>query len=232
MRMEKAKQIAVDTVDQFRRLWKTLLFIYLPMVLFFVMLNSFSRSFPDITLSYLTRDISAIGGLPFYAGLVSQLGGLLWSGTLAICMFTAVLLARVDQPARSSRRYLLHAALLTGVLMLDDFFLFHEDIGPDYLHISEKIIVLAYLLFTAVFLLFNSREILASEYLILGLSLALFGMSILLDAANLDNFEEYGWFFRPQFQIFLEDGFKFMGIATWLVYFARYAFHKLVSVAR
>lgn len=32
MRMEKAKQMAVDTIDQFCKLWKTLLFIYLPMV--------------------------------------------------------------------------------------------------------------------------------------------------------------------------------------------------------
>ena len=30
--MEKAKQIAVDTVDQFRKPWKTLLFIFMPMV--------------------------------------------------------------------------------------------------------------------------------------------------------------------------------------------------------
>ena len=227
MLLEKARQILINALDQLRALWKFLLFLYLPIVLFFVLLSSISRASGDITLSYFTRDISAIGGLPFYAGMVSQIGGLFWSATLAICLFTYILLRRQD--SKSSRQFLLHAALLTAVLMLDDFFLFHEDIGPDYLHIGEKTIVFFYLLLCIGFLLFNIREVLSSEFVILGAALALFGMSIFIDAVDLDEIDLYERLINDQLEIFLEDGFKFVGVATWLAYFARYGYQKIIS---
>ena len=226
MLLEKARQILIITLDQLRALWKFLLFLYLPIVLFLVLLSSISRASGDITLSYFTRDISALGGLPFYAGLVSQIGGLFWSAALAICLFTYILLRRQD--SKSSRQFLLHAALLTAVLMLDDFFLFHEDIGPDYLHIGEKAIVLFYLLLCIGFLLFNIREIMSSEFVILGAALALFGMSIFIDGVDLDEIDLYDRLINDQLEIFLEDGLKFVGVATWLAYFARYGYQKIV----
>jgi hypothetical protein len=225
--MERAKQLVGNALDQVRGLWKFLLFLYLPIVLFFILLGSISRASGDITLSYFTRDISAIGRLPFYAGLVSQIGGLLWSAALTICIFTYFFLRRQDQ--KSSRQFVLHATLLTAVLLLDDFFLFHEDIGPDYLHIGEKVIVLFYLFLCMGFLLLNIREVLSGEFVLLGAALALFGISIFIDAVDLDEIDLYESFVSEQLNIFLEDGFKFVGVATWLAYFARYGYHKLVS---
>ena len=230
MLMEKAKQVLHISLDQLRTLWKFLLFLYLPIILFFVLLGSISRASGDLTLSYFTRDISAVGGLPFYAGVISQIGGLFWSAALAICLFTYIILRRQD--AKSSRRFLLHAALLTAVLLLDDFFLFHEDIGPDYLHIGEKAIVLFYLLLCIGFLLFNINEILSSEFMILGVALALFGLSIFIDAVDLDEIDLYERFINDQLEIFVEDGLKFLGVATWLAYFARYGYQKIVSLDR
>lgn len=224
--MEKTKQIVSGVFSQLGSLWKVLLFLYGSIFLLFIVLNAISRSSSNITLSYLTRDISAVGNLPFYAGLVSQLGGLLWAAALTICVFMFVLLQGRGE-SMSSRRFMLHAAILTAVLLLDDFFLFHEDIGPDYLHIGEKVIVLSYLVLTVAFLLLNFKEILASEYALLGLALALFGMSIFLDAADLDDIDLYERLFSEQFQIFMEDGFKFVGIATWLAYFVRYGYQKI-----
>ena len=226
--MEKAKQIFVGALDQFSKLWMVILFLYAPILLFFTILSMISRTSGNITLSYFTRDISAIGGVPFFAGLVSQLGGLLWSAALAVCIFTYFILKR--QGTALSRRFLLHSAFLTGLLLFDDFYLFHEDIGPDYLNIGEKAIVLSYLLLCVLYLFINFREILASEYLLLGLALAMFGMSIFIDAADLEDLEEFGWFFSEQFQLFLEDGFKFVGVATWLAYFARYGYQRVMTV--
>ena len=228
--MQKAKQIANGAFAQFGKLWKVFLYLYIPIILLFFTLHAISGSSDRITLSYFTRDISAIGDLPFFAGLVSQIGGLLWSAALAVCVFTFFILRRQSPHAGSARRYLAHAAILSAVLMLDDFFLFHEDIGPDYLGIREKVIILSYLILCALFLVLNVNEILASEYVILGAALVMFGTSIFLDAANLNDFEEYGSFFSEQFQIFLEDGFKFVGVATWLAYFARYGFQKIIAL--
>jgi hypothetical protein len=230
--MERVKAIFTGLFTQLGKLWKVLLFLYGSILLFFVVLNVISRSSDHITLSYFTRDVSAIGDLPFYAGLVSQLGGLLWSAALTICIFTFILLKRLGPDTERSRRFLLQAVILTGTLLLDDIFLFHEDIGPDYLHLSERVIVLSYLILTVLFLFINFREILSSEYLLLGLALAMFGLSIFLDAADLDDYDRYGLFFSEQFQIFLEDGFKFVGIATWLAYFLRYSVQRIKMLIR
>jgi hypothetical protein len=94
------------------------------------------------------------------------------------------------------------------------------------------VIVLSYLILTVLFLFINFREILSSEYLLLGLALAMFGLSIFLDAADLDDYDRYGLFFSEQFQIFLEDGFKFVGIATWLAYFLRYSVQRIKMLIR
>jgi hypothetical protein len=227
--MENVRQVLNGSFSQFGRLWKVLLSVYACVLIFFILLDVISRSSDRITLSYFTRDISAIGNLPFFAGLVSQLGGLFWSTALAICLFAFFILKRQGQNV-SSRRFLLQAAILTGVLLLDDFFLFHEDIGPDYLHLSEKLIVPAYGLIALGFLFYNLREILASEYLILGLAFAFFGLSILMDAVHLEKYGRLGWIFNEQFSIFLEDGFKFVGVITWLVFFSRYAYQRIVSL--
>jgi len=225
--METVNQIFNGAFAQLGKLWKILLFLYASIILFFIVLDMISRSSDKITLSYFTRDISSIGHLPFFAGLVSQLGGLFWASTLAICVFTLFILKRQDPAAR---RFLIQAAILTAILLFDDFFLFHEDIGPDYLGIGERIIVLAYGLFAVFFLFSNFREILSSEYLILGLALVLFGLSVFMDGAHLENVEQLKGLLNEQSSTFLEDGFKFVGVITWLVYFSRYTYQKINSL--
>jgi hypothetical protein len=223
------KRVIPGALTQFKQLWKLLLFLYVPILLLFIALRVVSHFSERITLSYLTRDIAAIADLPFFAGLVSQLGGLLWAAGLTICVFTLFTLLNQKDSA-AARRFLLQGAILTGVLLFDDVFQFHEEIGEDYLGISEKIVVLGYLLLTLFFLFSNLGEILSSEYLILGLALGLFGLSIFFDAVDLEDFGRIGRIFNDQFQTFAEDGFKFAGIITWLVYFARYGYQKISTL--
>lgn len=56
-------------------------------------------------------------------------------------------------------------------------FQFHEEIGEDYLGVSERLVVLSYGVLGLIFLAINLGEIFRSEYLILGLVLFLFAMS-------------------------------------------------------
>jgi hypothetical protein len=226
--MNAIKTIVLGGFTQIKRLWSVFLFLYLPIVLLFMTLGSISRSSDDITLSYFTRDVVALGDLPFFAGLTSQVGGMLWSVALGICVF-AVLLLQQQGRNGDAKRFLLQSAVLTGVLLLDDIFLVHEDIGPDYLHIGEKTIVVTYFLFTLFYLFSNRKEIFSSDYLVLGVALGMFATSIFFDAADLDDYDSLSRIFTEQFQTFLEDGFKFVGIATWLVYFARYSLQKIAA---
>jgi hypothetical protein len=57
----------------------------------------------------------------------------------------------------------------------------------------------------------------------------MFATSIFFDEAHLDQYYRYGVFFSERVQTFLEDGFKFVGVATWLIYFTRYAKQKILA---
>ena len=218
-------KLAAGAVSQWRYLWRTLFFLYLPIGLLFTGVGILSRLVEDASLAFFLRDIVATGELPFFAGFVSQIEAILWSATLTVCLFSVLLMQRRNGGLEASRRFLLHGGILTGMLLLDDIFLFHEEIAPDYLHISEKYVIAVYLLMGIIFVFSNLNEILSSEYLILVLALAMFGTSIFLDAIPIDDFDvRYFW---EQLELFLEDGFKFAGIATWLTYFVRYVTQKL-----
>ena len=54
------------------------------------------------------------------------------------------------------------------------------------------------------------------------------GASIFLDALPMDDMNVRC--FWGQLERFLEDGFKFAGIATWLTYFVRYAIQQIEAV--
>jgi hypothetical protein len=223
-------QVTRGALAQFRELWKLLLLLYVPMVLLFLVLRIVSHSSDEITFSYLTRDVAAIAGLPFYAGFLSQMGALLWAGSLTICIFSLLALGRQSVPA--TRRWLLQASILTAILLFDDVFQFHEEIADEYLGLSETLVVVSYGVVGLILLVINLGEILSSEYLILGLALILFALSAFVDGADLGDFGAFGRLFTDQLETFVEDGLKFAGVATWLVYFARYGVQKIRSVSQ
>jgi hypothetical protein len=223
--MNLLRDFLSGTSLQVRRLWKALVVLYLPIVLLFILVGILSRVVDDASLAFFLRDVVATGKLPFFAGFVAQLAAILWSASLTVCFFALYVLRQQDGSLASARRLLLHGGVLTLALLLDDVFLFHEEIAPDYLRISEKLVVASYGILGIVFVFANWKEILSSEYLILMLALGLFGVSILLDALPIQDLNlRYFW---EQLEIYLEDGSKFAGIATWLLYFARYSSQRI-----
>lgn len=228
--MDTMKQLGVGVVSQSRYLWKVLFFLYLPIVLLFLGVGLLSRLLDDLTLSLLMRDIVTTGRLPFFTGLVPQLEGVLWSASLTVCVIGWVVMKRRGGEAVRSQRFLLQFGLVTAVLLLDDIFLFHGEIAPKNLHIEKNIVLSMYLLTISIFVYLNRLAILSSEYLILMLALGLFGASVLLDLLPLQVFSVHR--FVLQLRVFLEDGFKFAGIATWLTYFARYMVQQIEATPR
>jgi hypothetical protein len=111
------------------------------------------------------------------------------------------------------------------MLLLDDIFLLHEEVVTEYLHLKERFVFAGYMAVAAGFVLLNWKEILASEYALLLLAFALFAASIFFDVLPLDDLDlPYFW---EQLELFFEDGLKFAGIATWLMYLARYAVRRI-----
>ena len=222
--MKTVKQVIADVVSQLQYLWKILFFVYLPVALLFLLVEVLSTVSTDVSLGFLVRDITATAKLPFFTGFVSQFGLMLWSASLTVCLFALGILHRQQGDFSGSKRFLVHGTVLTGILALDDIFLFHEEVAPVYLHVDELIVFGVYLTVGVGFVLFNWREILSSEYALLLVALALFATSIALDAIS-------RVVILP-LELFLEDACKFAGIATWLLYFTRYAIQRIVGTQR
>lgn len=165
------------------------------------------HSVEQVPLKVLTRDITATADLPFYTGILSQLGIFIWAATSAICLFSSVMISN-----KTYHNFMLLSAVISLYLGLDDAFMFHETVLPS-IGIHQKIVVMSYGLLMLLFLWKFSKAILKTEFLLLGLAFLCFGISIIVDNFLWDNSELV--------TNLLEDGSKFTGLVAWLTYFSR-----------
>lgn len=125
-----------------------------------------------------------------------------------ICFLTATVL-KIQPAFRYSYKFFVWSGCLTLCLGLDDVFLLHEEFFPFYLGISEKLIYALYAGFVTVYLWQFKRLIRRTDYTFLAIAFICFALSIGLDILELPYMNPY----------FFEDGFKFLGLMAWLVYF-------------
>lgn len=163
-------------------------------------------------VSFLTRDPATIVHVQPYIGILSTLGIMLWAAATALCLGGAALLPH-DSRRHRTDRFLLFSGLFTLFLMLDDAFLFHEELFPRILHIPEIATYLGYVAITVAYLAWFADLILLTDYLLLLLAFLFLGVSTAMD--QLLPFSDFG--------TFVEDSFKFAGIILWLAYFSHTA---------
>ena len=97
----------------------------------------------QIPLTDLMRDPTAVADIAPYIGFVSNIGILLWCATAVICFFSWQLI-RTNENKSQHLPFIFWSGVLTVILMLDDLFLLHEDIFPNELGISQKIVIVLY----------------------------------------------------------------------------------------
>ena len=161
--------------------------------------------------SYMTREPAYIAGLPPFAGLLSNVGILIWTAAAVVCFLAATVID--DQ-----RAFLLSSGSLTLMLLLDDMFMFHDVLFPDYLGVSQNFVYAVYIVVTLAYLATYRRRLLDSEYPVFGAALACFALSVLTDVLGTTGFG---------YRALVEDGFKLLGIVLWTIYFWR---HSAVSL--
>jgi hypothetical protein len=223
------RQLIQSTLKQILAHRGMMLAIYLPVLLILLTIGVLSSVIPNMTIPFFLKDVTALGNLPFYAGLISQLGLLFWSATTTICFFTYFSLKAQNRSSRETLNFLLFAAILTCYLTLDDAFLLHEEVFPDYVRfIPEKLVYLGILISVLAFLYFNWQEILRSEYSLLFLAFGFFGLSIALDMIPSSILE--GSYLIEKLEFLVEDGAKFAAIITWLTFYSRYGYQQLFPV--
>lgn len=157
----------------------------------------------------LIRDPSAAMGSPPYIGFLSQVGAFYWISAAAICLFSSHLLRGIAK-AQRHHKFLLLAGLFTLALAIDDVFLLHDYLFPKVLGIAEKPVLAAYGAFL-IWLLVEFRSVIrSSSRPLLIVSIASFGLSLLIDYLN----------HASETRILIEDGLKLLGIICWMTFLA------------
>ncbi|MEO1282027.1 MAG: hypothetical protein AAFV69_09860 [Pseudomonadota bacterium] len=146
---------------------------------------------------------SEFGGYKVYYGAVSLLGSMFWSAAAAISLLTYAIV-RVFAPSGSNAHYLLLGGLLSLALCFDDTFMLHELVFPR-LGIDERLVMATIVVLTCIYL-WSLRALLNRRImLLLAFSLCCLGLSMGVDL----------FFVVPHMA---EDGFKFIGIVSWMVF--------------
>lgn len=242
---EELPRNGVPLVRQMRRLGLLLAIIYVPLLLLALILGAQQT----IPVAVLLDDVTAAANVPFYTGILSNLGVVLWVGTSAVCLFTGF----VWQSAHGDRRvsfFLKAAGLLTLCLALDDLLLLHDELLEDYLGIPELLSFALYIGLIMAFVVRFRALIYQSDYLLLLIAFGFFGVSIAVDnvqqllpmlygtlreTAGLAGSADAGTLQQASgavsnFRYLLEDGSKLLGIVAWALYFVRYCGGHLAHV--
>ncbi|MBE8965245.1 hypothetical protein IQ277_03000 [Nostocales cyanobacterium LEGE 12452] len=201
---------------------KILLLTFLITIIPFSLISLFLQLKVNVPTENLTRDPSAIMNMPFYLGFFSNIGILLWCSSASICLFSYILLKK-DIRAKEYSSFFLFSGLITCLLLFDDFFLIHDSVFPDYLHINESVFYIIYIAITSMFFLKFKRILKKTEFLILLSAILFFGLSIVCDNIF------------PDIHIAIEDMFKLLGITSWFTYFTRICLQRisiLISLPR
>lgn len=184
-----------------KKILRYIFFAALPAVLFYGF-SLIVLSTAGFQILEILRDPAQQTGQSSFLGFISNIGIWLWISSAAICFFSAFNFNQTDK----YKELLILVGLLSIILAIDDFFMIHDR------YINEKFCYLAYALCAGILLLRHFREITKIDgfsFLLAGILLAL---SILTDLIQGHIPFKYAYI-----QIF-EEGFKFIGAATWLYF--------------
>lgn len=229
---------------QARRLTKLLLVIYIPVIITIIALAIQSQ----IPVRMLLEDPAVYSKVPFYTGIVSNIGVLLWISAAVVCWFTYYL-ACTTQLKSQLCWFLLSSAVMISFLAVDDWFLLHDQILPDYLNIPELVFFPIYGVAILVYLIHFRQIFIHSEYFLLVLALTFFAVSLAVDnfehftpdqltrsmrgiAADNDIIATTDTNTSPlhAFRLLVEDGAKLMGVAAWAAYFIRFCSQVILEM--
>lgn len=201
-----------------------LLSLYFLTLLFLIVLAVASAKF-NIPVAIFTRDPAATAKIHPLSGVASHLGVLLLIASGSICLFSrAILHSSGGRGLNKFSLLLLCAGLMSIVLALDDLFMLHEAIFPDYFGISERLILLIYGLLLISGIVIFRKIILQTEYPTLLVAFGCFGLSFIVDG-----FQESIEVVLGQWRILWEDGFKLLGFVGWFGYLLKASFRAVTQ---
>ena len=170
----------------------------------------------NVQLNHFTKDPVQIMDEPFYLGLFSNIGILFWCGSVVVCFFARALIPKTDEK-KYIRTFLFFSGLVTMMLMMDDLFLLHEEVFPEYFLIPETGVFVIYSNILLLYVLLFRETIIKTDYVILGLGFFLIGASTFIKRIPMPIPED----------TFLQDAVKLFGIISWFTYFLRLGYMEV-----
>jgi hypothetical protein len=202
-----------------RTLLPTLVAVYVPTFVVFLAVG-FLAKVTGRHVWFFTNDPFVLGRLPFYAGIISNIGVLLWCASASICFFAGMTLGESPEgDINDWKRFLLLSGILTLMLLFDDLFQFHQILYPKYLYVTTAVVYGIYVAFAIWYLCTCRKEIQNTEFPILIFAFCFFALAIFCDASP----------FLKRGRTAISDVFKFFGIVSWLTYFVRTCFRLLAG---
>jgi len=188
-----------------RRLARLLVIAVIPALIVYVgvlVISAFAGIKPILVL----RDLMQTCEQPMAVGMISNFGYLLWTSAAAICFFVSF---SGFVTKRVWRQMLILGGAFSSVLCIDDLFLLHDrHVGQEFIYITYAVM--------ALIILVRFRHLIAEVNVVSFLAaVVLLGLSVFTD-----KFQRSIPFDYSTVQLF-EEGFKFIGVACWLTFWAQ-----------
>jgi hypothetical protein len=135
--------------------------------------------FYKVGIPGITRDMAAIADMHPLMGVLSNFGVLLWSAAAFVSGFTALTLKSYLQS--EYLYFLIWSTSLSAYLLLDDFFMIHEDIAPKHFGINQRFIFVLLAIFAIYYLVAFYKVILQTNYSLIFFALFFLGASVFVD---------------------------------------------------
>ncbi len=170
----------------------------------------------DIAFGIFTGESSRAVVDDWYAGLLSDLGLVIWAVGAIGSLLAALLHLRRGRPGAG---FFVAMGVITAWLAADDAFLWHEELIPDTVGVDEKVVFAVYAVVTVVTVVAGRSAITRNLWWVLGAGCALLAGSIVA--------ERVGFSLRTPDDVV--SVCKFMGIATWTAFLVEAAVHQCVA---
>lgn len=182
-----------------------MLLAVVPAVLFYG-ISLFVLNTSGFEVMEILRDPEQQSGASSFRGFLSNIGIWLWVSAAAIAFYA---FSSVSLYNKNLKNLVFLAGMLSLLLAVDDFFLIHDR------YINQKISFLVYAIFAGTLLVRHYELILKHEGFAFLLAGTLLALSIVTDLIQTRIPMPYEYV-----QVF-EEGFKFIGAATWLYFIVK-----------
>ena len=156
------------------------------------------------------RDLAQTCSTPAGVGLLSNLCYLLWLAASAVALFTTY--GGLPGIRGKQKELLACGGWFSLILCVDDMFLLHDR------YIGQTFLYLIYILFSFLVATRYRKQLMASKGELFLLSVALLGTSIWIDLLQPVERDQPVVYMLSQL---FEEGAKFLGIATWVLYWCQ-----------